>query len=321
MIRQLAGALLMVVAPATAMAANPDYSEALAALQAKDARLQSIGWRLATGNAPYCAGARLALGLLVQDVTTYNEPNEVRRAAGLAGDIAVQAVADGSPAQRAGLRSNEEILAIAGTPVAALPASPHQGRIPAIDRAIAEQLARTGAVTLRLRGAGTPAREVTLSGVNACPGQFEIVTGRTVAQADGERILIGERYGDAARPAESLAGGEYAVIVAHEFAHNLLGHRARLDRIGRGAANVRKIEREADRLSVWLLINAGIAPEVALAATEGWRRRQDSGLLRAPTHAGWRERRATIAEEIDRVHGVLAQHGTADWSRWFQRED
>jgi predicted Zn-dependent protease len=64
-----------------------------------------------------------------------------------------------------------------------------------------------------------------------------------------------------------------AVIVAHELAHSVLAHRRRLAaagvskgllaEFGRNGRLNRQVEREADRLSVHLLRNAGYDPQLA----------------------------------------------------------
>jgi hypothetical protein len=320
----LAGLLLTAIPAAHAETDGRDvaaYGRAVASLQLQDLRLQNAGWRLVTGNAPFCENTRPEIGLLLQDVMAFDTPEQVRRAAGIAGDIAVQAVAEGSPAADAGLAPNDEIVAIDAEPTALSVSGPgdHQ-RVDLLHQRIASGLAAHGAVTLRVRSGAAPLRDVRIEGVPACPSRFEVVTGRAVAQADGQRVQIGERYGSSAEPSAALADDEFVVIVAHELAHNLLRHAAMLDRIGRSWANVRMTEREADRLSVWLLSNAGIDPDVALRTTEGWRRRRDAGLLRAPTHEGWRDRREIIAREIARMRGWLAQHGRADWRQGFAPE-
>lgn len=320
----VAGLLASPVAHADGLADDREsaaYGRAVASLQIEDLRLQNTGWRLVTGNAPFCSDARPEIGLLLQDVMAFDTPAEVRRAAGMEGDIAVQAVAEGSPAAQAGLAPNDEIVSIDGEPTSLPVAGPgdHQ-RLALLHKRIENGLASRGAVSLRVRSGPSPSREVRIAGVPACPSRFEVLTGRTVAQADGERVQIGERYGRASDPSAALAGDEYAVIVAHELAHNLLRHRAMLDRIGRTWANVRLTEREADRLSVWLLFNAGIDPDIALRTTEGWRRRRDAGLLRAPTHEGWRERRDIISREINHMRRWLAEHGRADWRQGFSPE-
>lgn len=298
-----------------------DASSALVALQADDTHLQTIGWRLVTGNAPWCSDAVPAVGLLLQDMLNYDNPGPVREAAGIFGDIAVQAVVAGSPAGRAGLRANDEVLAIEGIAMAALPTAPpgDYRRLKGLHDMIDAALARTGAVSLTVRRAGGPHRHVVLKGERACPGRFELKTAGRSAQADGDRVILGRGFGSTGRPSDRLEEAELAFVVAHELAHNLLGHRAMLDRTGRGMARVRRTEREADRLGVWLLANAGYDPDAASRLMRGWGRRNDPGLFRLPTHDGWDERADLIGTEESRVRAALAATGQADWSGEFPR--
>jgi predicted Zn-dependent protease len=110
-----------------------------------------------------------------------------------------------------------------------------------------------------------------------------------------------------------------AAALAHELAHNLLGHRARLDASGRSWSKVKATEREADRLSVWLLANAGYDPAAAVRFFERWGPKFDLGLLATPDHDGWKTRRATVAGEIANLRAAQAANGgAADWSRAFK---
>ncbi len=325
--RLIAGFAIMVVmalaAPARAAEdASQAYVTALARLQLADARLQSIGWRLATGNARFCADARPEVGLLLQDMLNYSAPDATRAAAGIRGDFAVQAVAEGSPAALAGLAANDEIVAIAGQDLASLPPQKpgDHRRLFALQERIDAVLAEAGQIQLRVRGRDGVTREVQLSGRPACPSHFELLIGKTSAQADGNRVVIGDHLDKTRRPSDALGDEEYAALVAHELAHNLLHHREWLDQVGRGWARVKRTEREADRLAVWLLTNAGFDPEAGPRMMASWGRRTDPGFLSLPTHDGWSERVATMQQEIGRIHAALKERGVADWSRDFIRE-
>ena len=295
---------------------------AMEALQLDDTRLQTVGWRLATANAAFCASAQPAVGLLLQDVRNYNDPGAIRAALGISSDIAVQAVAPDSPAARAGLRPNDEVLAIDRWAMADLPSAPagDYTRLKTLHDRIDASLADDGKVRLRVKRGNDEERDVELAGIPACPGRFELRTQGGKAQADGKRVLIGRRFGAAKRPSDMLEENEFAAVVAHEFAHNLLGHSEWLDREGRGWGNVRKTEREADRLSVWLLANAGYDPAGAPRLMRGWGRRNDPGILRLPTHEGWDERAASMDSEIARMRAAMERRGVADWSQDFVRE-
>ncbi|WP_198152654.1 PDZ domain-containing protein [Tsuneonella dongtanensis] len=285
-------------------------------LQAEDLRLQSIGWRLATGNAAYC-DARPAIGLLLQDMANYTEPARMRAAAGIAGDIAVQVVVPGSPAARAGLDANAEILAIDGRSMADLPpvkAGDWQ-RLTALHDGIDAALAANGKVRIAWRGAEGRLREETIAGVPACPSRFELLDSGGRAVADGKRVLIGRKF----------AGFEYgedeiAAAIAHEFAHNLLSHKLWLRKVGRKQKNIRTSEREADRMMPWLLANAGYDPQAAVRFFERWGPGNDGWIFRARTHDGWDERAEGVAAEIEGMQSLVQPGGQADWRRHFRRE-
>ena len=112
----------------------------------------------------------------------------------------------------------------------------------------------------------------------------------------------------------NLVGGddqELASIVAHELAHIVLDHPARLtaahvDRglfkgFGRSARLFKQTENEADRLSVTLMANAGYDPQAAVRywLTYGPKLDDQGGL--GSTHLSWRKRAELIGEEARRV--------------------
>ena len=323
MIGRLAAGLIALglVVTAPARAAEQSIQAALAELQHDDARLQSIGWRLAVGSARFCPDARPAIGLLLQDMQNYTQPGQVRAAAGIRGDIAVQAVAEGSPAALAGLLPNEEILAIDGQKVSTIPdpkPRDHRRLYALLDR-IDEGLKRSGMILLQVRATDGAVRELLIEGVPACPGRFVLLTGNAKAEASQGNVFIGERFADNGRPGDALGDEEYAAMVAHELAHLLLRHGAWLDKAGRDPQMIRQTEREADRLAIWLLVNAGFDPEAGPRLMGSWGRRSNSGLRLRSTHDGWRARLELMSQEVRRVRTILKERGAADWSRDFIR--
>lgn len=295
---------------------------ALGKLQWQDARLQSVGWRLATGNAPYCPRRGLAIGLLVQDMMNYSDPAGARDAAGIAGDIAVAAVAEGSHAARAGLRANDELLGIGEEDPMARP-SPGPGdytRLAALHDLIDRQLERDGHVVFRLARPGGGEWTVQVDGQMACLSRFTVVTGNGRAAADGERILIGQDFADARGAGAALPDDEFAAAVAHEFAHNLLEHQREETAAPRDWREIRKSEREADRLSIWLLANAGYDAQAAERLMTRRAGEAHPASLRAPTHDSWPERARIMAEELTRLRAALAGTHEANWRRAFLRE-
>ncbi|MGN6498032.1 MAG: PDZ domain-containing protein, partial [Tsuneonella sp.] len=190
-----AAAALLLAQPLLAREDVTATREALADLQADDARLQSIGWRLVTGNARFCPDAHPAIGLLLQDMANYGAPDAMRAAAGIAGDVAVEAVAAGSPAARAGLAPNDEVLAIDGASMAALPPAKAGDwqRLTSLHDRIDAALAADGSVALRWRdGAGE--HNTAIAGVPACPTRFELLARGSKAAADGNRVRFGRGF-------------------------------------------------------------------------------------------------------------------------------
>jgi beta-barrel assembly-enhancing protease len=99
--------------------------------------------------------------------------------------------------------------------------------------------------------------------------------------------------------------------MAHELAHNILGHRAQLDAagvsrgllapFGKNRTRIRATELEADRHALYLMARAGYDIAVAPAFWERFGRKVDAGILSDGTHAGWRERVQRAREEITRI--------------------
>ena len=314
MIRMLIACVaLLIAAP---LHAAPRNDPALTELQARDAQLFAVGWKLAAANAPFCGGAAPALGLSLLDAGGFRDSAAVRRQLGLGGDIALGAVAPGSPAAAAGLAANDTLLAIGDERLAErFPLrKPVWQRLIDVTAAL-DAAAASGPVALTVaRGTASP-RTVTVTGVAACPSRFEVLDSGGKAMAEGTRVIFGRSF-----PGFSYPAPEFAAAVAHEFAHNLLTHRKLLNAAGRSLGNVRLSEREADRLMPWLLANAGMDPHAATRFMERWGPRHDGGLFRNRNHEGWDERADAIRAEVAKVEALLASEGKADWGRHFERE-
>lgn len=305
-------AALLLSAPAMA---TPQPDPDLAELRARDRQLFTTGWRLASANAPFCAGAARALGFAVLDAGGFGDPEAVRRQLELSGDLAVGAVAPGSPAAAAGVLAGDTLVALNGAAlVVRFPrAKPAWQRLIAVTKAL-DAAAAAGPVAVTLARPGAPERTITLVGVPACPSRFEVLDSGGKAAAEGTRVIFGRSF-----PGFGYPEAEFAAAVSHELAHNLLGHRIALDAKGRSLGNVRSTEREADRLMPWLLANAGYDPEAALRFMERWGPRHGGGLFRKRTHEGWDERAEAIRAEVGKVQALMANEGKADWARHFTR--
>lgn len=307
---------MLALLAAPAHASGPRADAALARLQQRDGQLFATGWRLASANAPFCAGAAPALGLSLLDAAAFADPAAVRRQLGLAGDLAIGAVAPGSPTDLAGLAANDTLVAIDGVVLAErFPRkAPAWQRLIDVSNLLVSAAAR-GPVTLLVARRTAPARSVVIAPVAACPTRFEVLDSGSKAMAEGSRVIMGRDFVGFGYPAD-----EFAASVAHELAHNLLRHRAALDAAGRSLGNQRLTEREADRLMPWLLANAGYDPAAATRFMKRWGPRHDGGLFRNRTHEGWDERVEAIVAELALVEAAMIREGKADWARLFRRE-
>jgi hypothetical protein len=302
--------------PQAAHAGLAEDRAGLLSLQADDLRLQSVGWRLTTANAPFCDNAAPAIGLLLQDMANYAQPARMRVAAGIAGDVAVEAAVPDAPAALAGVSTNDEILSIDGRSMADLPRARANDwkRLTSLHDMIDEALARDGAVRIAWRDARGVVHDASIAGAPACPTRFELLDGGGRAVADGKRVVFGRKFSGF-----GLDPDEIAAAVAHELAHNLLAHRAWLTG-QRTTKNIRLTEREADRLMPWLLANAGYDPAAAVRFFHKWGPGNDGWIFRAPTHDGWDERAGFAAGELPKIAALTATGAPADWRTHFERE-
>ncbi len=278
------------------------------AVQAQDARVQSIGWRLQHGNRAFCARTRPMSGLQLQDLDDYGQPDEARRALGITGPIAVQAVAASSPAERTGLRANQQVTAIGGATVEQIMGSASGSR--RVDRLHDAILAGAAQPLEIVLGDGTA---VSLTAEPVCDTRVEMhLRGSLRAMADGNRVVVFKAVVDA-----TPDDAELSAVLAHELAHNILGHPSALDATGREVRRVRATEIEADRLAVWLMANAGYDPAAAVRFWQRMGRRIDHGILTAPTHLRWRSRVRLLEAEIAALSAVDPASGLRDWRPAF----
>jgi beta-barrel assembly-enhancing protease len=156
-----------------------------------------------------------------------------------------------------------------------------------------------------LRG-GKP-MTVTITGTPACRSRFELrPSGSYGASADGDIVGI-----TVPMLAFMVDDDELAAILAHELSHNLLEHRRRLNeagvqrglmqQLGRNARLTLATEIEADRLSIWLMANAGYDPQGAVRFWTRYGRQRGKGIFSAPTHYRWKKRVGLFEEEMTRM--------------------
>ena len=299
--------------PVSAVAETTEAPSPLDIFQQQEDLLFQTGYRLAKENAPFCDRRTFSLGLLIHDAASYGQPEAVRAHFGLLGDIGVQSVAMGSPAEAAGILQNDTLLSVSGQEVESLARRGDEAWARAARIAkLLESPALDGKLRVSFRNAQVEKSQIELAPVELCSSRFELRSGTSKASADGERVLIGDSF-----PAFSYSTPKFAAALAHEMAHNLLGHLDYLDRHGRGGGRVRASERDADRLMPWLLFNAGYDPQAAVDFMEEWGPRHGGGILRKRSHDGWDERVEFIAAELPKIEAV-AVDGKADWRSHFQ---
>lgn len=308
-------AVLLLLGPVRAAvpAARPALEDSLVAMRSLDARVATIGHRLAVANRDWCAEQIWLPGFAVHDLSQYGA--DYRQAAinafGLGAGPGVLAVVPGGPADQAGLGADDILLTLDGQP---LPVAP-QGRRGSFDRmalilAALDAAFADGRAVLEVTRRGAR-RTITIAAARGCVSRFQIVPGgRMNAQADG-------LYVQATTAVAQYAQGddELAAVLAHEFAHNVLGHRVRLNaqgvqrgvmaNFGNNARRIRETEVEADRLSVYLMERAGYDME---GAVRFWTRFGQRGFnfLGSPTHPNWRLRVQSFETEIAGIRAARA---------------
>ena len=304
----LAG-LLLGAAPAADPAADPGEAP-LAAMRVQEQRIATIAWRLASANLDLCRRREWLPGFAAHDLSQYGarlRPAAIRLF-GLDRGPGVLVLAAGGPAEAAGLRRDDILLALDGRPPPA-PRRRDAGAAGPLADAIEAAFA-DGVADLRiLRGAER--FDLRIAARQGCASRFQMIDGGgRDARADGRYVQV-----TTALMLYAADDAELAAVLAHEFAHNILGHRDRLDAagaargffggFGRSAGMIRETEAEADRLSVYLLERAGYDPE---AAIRFWQRFGHAGLniLGDPTHPNWRARIQSFETEIARIRADRA---------------
>ena len=249
----------------------------LIALTDLDQRVARVGYRLSEANAALCPAVRNSAGWLLHAASQYSP--ELRPWAetrfGLDGDLpGLLAVPEGSAAALAGLRRGDLLLSINGqalTRGVTRPAAAFEGveaNIQRLDLALAR-----GPVELAFRRDGND-QTATVTPQRACGYDVQLDPSDELnARADGKRLYI-----TTAMAGFTATDDELALVLGHELAHHVLGHRGwhQAETRGRQTQTVPALagtaggaERQADRAGLYLAARAGFDTSIAPAF---WRR-------------------------------------------------
>lgn len=234
-----------------------------------DLQIARIAHRIAVSGSARCPVHVPTLGIVLQHLTQFRLADRAGMVAAYRldrGPGVVAVVAD-SAAARAGLVAGDVLLTIDGTPVPPEPlvAAPFdQTRARARADAVLDLLQRPVPFQLTvLRGDGEHRLRVTPE--VACPSRVHLARSeQRNAYADGRHVFITTAL------IANAAEDERAFMIAHEMAHNILGHAAvmRGPEVKRGLGRtlghsgrvVRATERGADALGADLMLDAGYDP-------------------------------------------------------------
>lgn len=302
-------ALLLFLPWAAALAApSPDQIAAYRVLVQQDLRLATISYRLASANAPFCERLERNPGWVLHDERQYPDQEIARAAFGFRQPIAVSAVVPSGPAERLGIKAGNGLVgANDGVWVWNGEIQPRQSarRIEQVQRELRQLMANGSPVALTLETTNG-LKQFNLDPPTICASRFWVdASSKLDAGADGDGVRITEGL----MAFTGQDDDELAAVVAHELSHNLLGHRERLQNAKRRTREVLATEIEADRLSVWLMTNAGYDPKAALRFAERYGRRTGLGIFSDGTHLRWKNRVKVMQAEIDLIAATAKQGG------------
>jgi beta-barrel assembly-enhancing protease len=288
--------------PALAVAPKAETVAAYKAISALDARLASVGYQLATANAPYCAdNTGFNPGWVLHDIAQYPDSTAAKAAFGFSQPVEIAFVVPGGEADNQGVKPGDGLMRVGNRDVAGF-AGAGTERLDALRLFLDQLWGPNYLAPIRVQRDGAP-REILFQLNPVCKSHFWIeASSKRDAGADGEQVRVTSALAEYARD-----DAELAAIAAHELAHNLLGHPQRLRAAKKAKRDlVVAAELDADRLSVWLLTNAGYDPR---AAVRFWQRCGPASCLGPLRYPAWKKRVEIINTEIAQLEKTLPNSG------------
>ena len=295
--------LLALALIAAGPAADDQATLVVRGLLQQDTAVATVGYRLATANVDLCVEHMVESGMLIETLGQYGAAFRpaAARELGLTDRPTIALVVSGSPAEKAGLKRGDVLIDADGTAFTPAPPDSADGRFAPVEAAMGtiDSALADGKVRLTIERGGTR-QSVDLTGVAACKARFQLIPGNYAdAVANGTWVQLSTRMAGFATNADELAA-----ILAHELAHNALGHRKAKAKIQRSQ------ELQADRLMPYLMARAGFDPDAAIGL---WRRfdAQRLGVLfPSATHPPWSERVRAVETERARIAGLVSRGDT-----------
>ena len=309
-LRLCAAGVIMLLAVASASAiVQPDI--AATSLRPEDLRVARIAYHIGIGARRFCPDAYPVTGLVLHHLADYDgvakrlqtERYSLDRGPG------VLATVENSPAGRSGLVAGDVLLSVndkAFPDPRAMTVKQRRGQwrkdIDASEALLENEL-RSGPVRLRILR-DTVERQIKLEPRPGCAVRVRLArSSQANAFSDGVHVAVTTKILDFVESDDELA-----VVIGHELAHNLLGHKALLDAqgvpggllagIGKNASRIRATEEAADRVGLRLAWAGGYDVGVATAFWHRFYARFGSGLQIFRTHPGMKERERLVSEAV-----------------------
>lgn len=300
-------AVLIGLYPAVSYGAVPKQVdlESYRALIVQDLRLATAGYRLASANAAYCKTKERNPGWVIHDIAQYPDANTAAAAFGFTGGIQIAGLVQNGPADQAGVQTHDAFVSVDDKPLiwSGIPAGASRyARMAAFKKLLSAALAKKPSLPIKVLRGGKPIN-ITLSPPLVCASDFQIDTlGGMDAGADGKMVSVTADLAEYADDDDALA-----IVVAHEMAHNILGHSAKLkaagvkrgigQQFGKSRDMVRATETEADRLAIWLAGNAGYDLDASIVFLQKLGGKIDGPFTINRTHLPWKDRGVMMRAE------------------------